>query len=65
LLVVASKIDDVLNSSNSPRDAAGRKTVTHYDTGKAYWQEPMPPGAMHKDVNETGKTIELIVVEIK
>jgi hypothetical protein len=46
-------------------DAAGKKTVTHYDTGKAYWQEPMPPGAMHKDVNETGKTIELIVVEIK
>jgi len=25
----------------------------------------MPPGAMHKDVSETGKTIELIVVEIK
>jgi hypothetical protein len=46
-------------------DAAGKKTVTHYDTGKAYWQEPMPPGAMHKDVNETGKTIELIVVEVK
>jgi hypothetical protein len=55
VLVVASKIDDALNSSNSPRDAAGagfarsawtavagRKTVTHYDTGKAYWQEPMP-----------------------
>ena len=46
-------------------DAAGRKTVTHYETGKAYWQEPMPPGAMHKDVNETGKTIELVVVELK
>jgi hypothetical protein len=25
----------------------------------------MPPGAMHKDVNETGQTIELIVVEQK
>jgi len=46
-------------------DAAGKKTVTHYETGKAYWQEPMPPGAMHKDVNETGKTIELLVIEIK
>jgi hypothetical protein len=46
-------------------DANGRKTVTHYETGKAYWQEPMPPGAMHKDVNETGKTIELVVVEQK
>ena len=46
-------------------DAAGKKTVTHYETGKSYWQEPMPPGAMHKDVNETGKTIELVVVEQK
>jgi hypothetical protein len=46
-------------------DPQGKKTVTHYETGKAYWQEPMPAGAMHKDVNETGKTIELIVVEQK
>jgi hypothetical protein len=46
-------------------DARGRKTVTHYETGKAYWQEPMPPGAMHKDVNDTDNTIELIVVEQK
>ena len=45
--------------------ADGRKTVTHYETGKSYWQAPMPPGDMHKDVNETGKTIELIVVESK
>ena len=46
-------------------DAAGKKTVTHYETGKAYWQEPMPAGAMHKDVNATGKTIELVVVEMR
>jgi hypothetical protein len=46
-------------------DEQGRKTVTHYETGAAYWQEPMPPGAMHKDVNETAKTIELVVVEVK
>jgi hypothetical protein len=46
-------------------DATGKKTVTRYETGKSYWQEPMPPGAMHKDVNETGKTIELIVIEAK
>lgn len=44
---------------------AGDATVTHYETGKAYWQEPMPPGAMHKDVNDTDHTIELVVVEIK
>ena len=46
-------------------DAQGRKTVTHYEAGKAYWQEPMPAGAMHKDVNETNQTIELVVVENK
>jgi hypothetical protein len=45
--------------------AAGDATVTHYETGKSYWQAPMPPGAMHKDVNDTDKTIELVVVEIK
>jgi hypothetical protein len=43
----------------------GRKTVTHYETGKAYWQAPMPPDEMHKDVNDTDQTIELIVVEVK
>lgn len=45
--------------------ADGKKTVVKYETGKAYWAAPMPPGEMHKDVNETGKTIELIVVENK
>jgi hypothetical protein len=44
---------------------SGKKTVTYYESGKAYWQEPMPVGAMHKDVNESGKTIELVVVEEK
>jgi hypothetical protein len=43
----------------------GTATVTHYETGKACWQEPMPPGAMHKDVNDTERTIELVVVENK
>jgi hypothetical protein len=45
--------------------ADGTKIVTRYETGKAYWQAPMPPGEMHKDVNETDQTIELVVVEIK
>ena len=55
----------VVGGDLTTADAQGTKTVTHYEAGKAYWQEPMPPGAMHKDVNETGKTIELIVVEQK
>jgi hypothetical protein len=45
-------------------DAVGHKTVTHYETGKAYWQAPMPPGQMHKDVNDTDQLIELVVVEL-
>ena len=45
--------------------ADGKKTVFHYETGKSYWFEPMPRGEMHKDANETSKTIELIVVEEK
>ena len=43
----------------------GKTMVTHYETGKAYWFEPMPAGETHKDVNDTDKTIELVVVEIK
>ncbi len=46
-------------------DAHGKKTVTRYETGKSYWQAPMPAGEMHKDVNETDKTIELVVIELK
>jgi uncharacterized RmlC-like cupin family protein len=43
----------------------GETVAMAYETGKAYWQVPMPPGAMHKDVNDTDRTIELIVVEMK
>lgn len=45
--------------------ASGETVVTHYETGKAYWYAPMPSGEMHKDVNDTDKAIELVVVEIK
>ena len=45
--------------------ASGETTVSHYETGHAYWLAPMPPGAMHKDVNDTDKPIEVVVVEIK
>src|SRR5256885_2162072 len=46
-------------------DPGGRATVTRYETGKAYWQAPMPAGAMNKDVNDPDRKIELIVVENK
>jgi uncharacterized RmlC-like cupin family protein len=45
--------------------AAGEVTTTHYEAGQAYWQAPMSPGVMHKDVNDTDRTIELIVVEVR
>ncbi|HZP49222.1 MAG TPA: hypothetical protein VFB07_11835 [Vicinamibacterales bacterium] len=43
----------------------GKVTVTHYETGKSYWFEPMPPGETHKDVNDTAKTITVVTVELK
>jgi hypothetical protein len=43
----------------------GNATVTRYETGKAYWQEPMPAGETHRDVNDTARPIELVVVELK
>ena len=45
--------------------ASGETAVTHYVTGNAYLQEPMPAGVMHKDVNDTSRTIELVVIELK
>jgi hypothetical protein len=44
---------------------AGQVTVTRYETGRAYWQAPMPAGQTHKDVNDTDRTIELVVIEVK
>jgi hypothetical protein len=55
----------IVGGSLTTVSSDGHKTVTRYETGKAYWQEPMRPGDMHKDVNETNSTIELLVVEIK
>jgi uncharacterized RmlC-like cupin family protein len=55
----------IVGGDLTTEDSAGHRTVTHYETGKAYWQAPMPAGQMHKDVNATGATIELVVVELK
>jgi hypothetical protein len=43
----------------------GKTTVTHYESGKSYWFAPMAAGETHKDVNDSDKTIELVVVELK
>lgn len=43
------------------------KVINTYDwkAGKAYWLDKDPPVVTHADVNNTGKTIEVIVVELK
>jgi hypothetical protein len=44
---------------------SGQTTVVHWETGKAYWLAPDPPGELHKDILDSGKTIEVMVVEMK
>jgi hypothetical protein len=44
---------------------SGETTVAHWETGKAYWLPPDPSGELHKDVNDTANTIEVMVVEMK
>ena len=43
------------------------KVIAKYDwkTGKAYWLDADPVGQTHADVNQSNKTIEVIVVELK
>ena len=43
----------------------GRVAVTRYETGKAIWFDPMPPGETHKDVNDSDRTIEVVTVEMR
>lgn len=43
----------------------GRVTMTRYETGKAIWFDPMPPGETHKDVNDSDRTIEVVTVEMR
>jgi hypothetical protein len=45
--------------------ADGRTTVHRFEAGKAYWLDADPPGQMHRDVNDTSRQIEVIVVEMK
>jgi quercetin dioxygenase-like cupin family protein len=37
----------------------------NWEKGKAYWLGADPPNETHADVNKSGKTIEVIVVELK
>src|SRR5258707_13633751 len=42
---------------------SGQTEVAHWETGKAYWLPPDPPGELHKDVNDTGKVIKVMGVQ--
>jgi quercetin dioxygenase-like cupin family protein len=47
-------------------DGNSRTLKTYnWERGKAYWLDADPPGQTHADVNNTGRAIEVIVVELK
>ena len=47
-------------------DGTGKVLDTYnWAKGKAYWLDADPAGEQHGDVNDTGKPIEVIVVELK
>jgi beta-alanine degradation protein BauB len=35
------------------------------ETGKAYWLDADPPGKLHGDYNDSGKPIEMMVIEMQ
>lgn len=46
-------------------EATGETSQLVLETGKAYWLEADPAGTMHADINISGETIEVIVMEVK
>lgn len=43
----------------------GQATTMDWESGKAYWLTSDPPNELHGDVNDTGKPIEVMVVELQ
>lgn len=47
-------------------DVSGKVLTTYkWEKGKAYWLDKDASTSTHADVNKSGKTIEVIVVELK
>jgi quercetin dioxygenase-like cupin family protein len=44
-------------------DSGTRRTVT-WESGRAYWLDPDPPGTAHGDLNEGPSPIEVMVIEL-
>jgi len=45
------------------QDGSARRLVL--ETGKAYWLDADPPDKLHGDDNDSGRPIEMMVVELK
>ena len=44
---------------------SGESQAATWEDGKAYWLDADKPGTEHVDVNDSGRTIEVIVMELK
>ena len=44
---------------------SGESQTATWEDGKAYWLDADKPGTEHVDVNDSGRTIEVIVMELK
>ena len=44
---------------------SGESQTVTWDDGKAYWLDADKPGTEHVDLNDSGRTIEVIVMELK
>jgi ferric-dicitrate binding protein FerR (iron transport regulator) len=44
---------------------SGESQTVTWEDGKAYWLDADKPGTEHVDVNDSGRTIEVIVMELK
>jgi quercetin dioxygenase-like cupin family protein len=47
------------------RQKSGESQTVTWEDGKAYWLDADKPGTEHVDVNDSGRTIEVIVMELK
>ena len=49
----------------SIKQKSGESQAVTWEDGKAYWLDADKPGTEHVDVNDSGRTIEVIVMELK
>jgi hypothetical protein len=47
-----------------PQDDGGSRKLA-LETGRAYWLDAYPPGKLHGDFNDSGRPLEMMVIELK